>query len=331
MANGSLIVTDAGVHVRDLYVPGRDFAAYLTPMPDPERVESFIHAVTLGGACLQLARTSRDTEFMKRVIDGLLVKVEDVPAVVEKRLLDKIGTGEGQALKPLQDLVVTVETNLNGKVKEVKELLCNDIDPAKTTSVLGRALTKIENMLDPKRKDSVQDAFTAALEDVTAQDGALAQTVRAVVTDAVKPLADEVDALGKEIRGQSAAAEIIERTTEKGWSFEAETVAALQEWARGVGAEVYHVGADNQAGDVVVVLPLGPDPELRVPIVVEVRDRQSQPVGRKQVSDTMTRRWTSGRPMPPSIDVERRHRVGWAGSARAKACNPSSKLARSTV
>jgi len=73
-----------------------------------------------------------------------------------------------------------------------------------------------------------------------------------VVAEAVAPLATEVDKLSKEVRGQEAAAEAVEQTTLKGAPYEEEVTGILQAWARVAGAEVDHVGAGNQPGDVAV-------------------------------------------------------------------------------
>ena len=60
---------------------------------------------------------------------------------------------------------------------------------------------------------SVQSALEQAVNTVTAKEGALADAVKQVVSEAVKPLAEEVDKLAKEIRGHEAAAEPEEAST----------------------------------------------------------------------------------------------------------------------
>jgi hypothetical protein len=250
-----ITLNEAGVYVQDLYVPGRDIAAHLTRIPGADREKELVQAIEVGIFCLERAQNSRDTAVVKREIDALLAQVAAVPAAVERELLGKIGTGEGQALKPVRDLVNEVEEIMEARVNEVKEILEKDLDPDKASSVLGRALTQIRNVLDPSRKDSLQGAFTDALASVTGEDGALLKAVKVVVSETIEPLADEVDALAKEIRGHSAAAEVIQRTTEKGRPYEDEVVVALQEWAWAVGAEIHHVGPDRQPGHVLVVFP----------------------------------------------------------------------------
>lgn len=87
---------------------------------------------------------------------------------------------------------------VNERLKEVRELYRRKIDPGKNTTILGGALQALKEVLDPKRSDSVQGVIDAAVRTVTGEDGRLAKAVKAVVADAVKPLADEVDKLAKD-------------------------------------------------------------------------------------------------------------------------------------
>src|SRR5258708_35666175 len=107
------------------------------------------------------------------------------------------------------------------------------------------------------------------------------------VEDALKPLLAESDGLAKGIRGQEAAAEALEQTTFKGVPFEEEVTETLHAWARAVGAEVDHVGGDNQPGDVLVTLRGDDIIAEPMSIVVEARDRASRPMGRKAISTDM--------------------------------------------
>jgi len=287
----SVEVLDIGVHVRDLLIPRKDIADYLRGIPNTEQELALIQALEIGIFCLERARQSQDTEFVKRQIESLLSQtekaVQSIPDSVEKELLSKIGTGEGQVLAPMQALVSEVSRASNERLREVRELLSENIDPTKDTSILGKALRTIRDLLDPIRSDSVQGRFTEALKTITAQDGLLAATVKTVVTEAVKPLADEVDRLTKEVRGQDAASEAIEQTTAKGAPYEEEIVEILQSWASVVGAEITHIGADNRPGDILVKMPPRSIAATEVTIVVEVRDRQAG-LGRRAISEGLS-------------------------------------------
>jgi len=167
-------------------------------------------------------------------------------------------------------------------------LLTQEIDPEKETTTLGKALKTLRDLLDPKRSDSVQSTLDDAVTAITTKDGVLAKTVQEVVADTVRPLANEIDKLAKEIRGQEAAEEALEQTTKKGMCYEEEVLEGLQQWAEFAGAEVHHAGVDNKPGDIVGKIPANGIIATPLVTVIETRDRQS-PAGRKVITDTLTK------------------------------------------
>jgi hypothetical protein len=110
--------------------------------------------------------------------------------------------------------------------------------------------------------------------------------VKKVVEDSVKPLKDTVDDLAKEIRGKEAVLEALDQTTAKGRPFEEELLPSVQTWAVMVGAEVDHVGPDNQPGDILVILDSTHMTTTDLRIIIEARDDQSAR-GRKRILDGM--------------------------------------------
>jgi hypothetical protein len=211
-----------------------------------------------------------------------------IPRATERELLARIGTGDGQVLAPLQGMVSQVERATLQRIQEVRELLSETLDPAKATSVLGAALERLRDLLDPDRSDSVQGRLFAAVGSVTAQDGSLAESVATVVRDAVAPLADEVRSLSLEVRGAAAADEIVKQSTLKGRPYEEQVAAKLQAWAAEVGASFDYCGGDNKPGDVALELgpaSLGP---TGMCVVVECRDDVSG-AGRKVIRDAAER------------------------------------------
>lgn len=234
---------------------------------------------------------SQDTEFVRRQIDLLLNQVETtvrkIPDDTQKAIIERIGTKNGQVLAQLREMIDTATKLTTDKVKEVRTLFTQEIDPDKETTTLGKALKTLRNLLDPKRSDSVQCLLEQAIKTITCTDGALAKAVKEVVAEAVNPLATEVDKLAKEVRGQEAAAEALEQTTLKGTPYEEEVTGILQAWARAAGAEVDHVGGDNQPGDVVITVRGDGLIAEPMSIVVEVRDRGSRAIGRKAITADM--------------------------------------------
>ncbi len=291
MSGQKIIVRDGGIQILNLEIPRKDVADFLRSIEEDEREATLIRAVEVGAFCLERARTSQDTDFVRRQVESLLGHVEKatglIPHEIEKALVAKVGTGDGQILAPINAVVGQIAKTLADRVKEVKDLLSQEMDPAKETTTLGKALRSLRDILDPKRTDSVQGVVESAIGRVTAEDGSLAKAVKAVVSDAVKPLSNEVAELAKEIRGQEVAAEALERTTEKGAPYEDKVVITLQSWAQAAGAEVHHVGTDNKPGDVVVKIVSMAITHAPMTFVVEARDRQSR-MGRKGLSDTLT-------------------------------------------
>jgi hypothetical protein len=279
------------VLLHNFQIRNPDIASYLAQQPIEDQPQAFVRAVEVGVFCLERASTAKDTEFIKRQVERLLNEMEArvgaIPSKVRDELLTKVGTGDGQVLKPLVDAAFLAARNVTDRIGECKTFVADLLDPTKDSSSVGKAVKTVSDMLDPARKDSVQGTLEAAITKVTGEDGAIAKSVKAVVADAIKPLKDEVDALGKEIRGQEAAEEALMQTIEKGVPYEEEVVERLQPWAKAVGAQLQHVGGDNRPGDVVLKLTGTSICTTDVCLVIEARDRKT-PVGRKAIADDLT-------------------------------------------
>lgn len=288
----TVTLTDTGLVITDLVVTRREVLDLFAAAPEGERERLAREAFEVGVFCLERARNGSDLEFVRRHIEGLLAAVttavDAIPATTEQRLLERIGTADGQVLAPVHGLVRQVERGVQQQLHEVRELLANEVDPTRDSSTIARALKKLGDLLDEGRKDSVQARVHESLSKVTAEDGMLAQSVRAVVAESVRPLADEVTRLAHIVTGQEAAAEALAHTTARGLTFEEHVVEAVQLWGGPLGVEVQHCGVDNQPGDVLV--RFGADSIVGSPlsIVIECRDR-NDPSGRKPISEAMQR------------------------------------------
>jgi len=186
-------------------------------------------------------------------------------------------------LAPVQTLLNAVKTTTEAKLKEIQDLLQEEIDPTKEKSTLGDALRKIQNIIDPQRKDSIQSRLQDAVDTITKADGDLVTTVKEQVTASISPMLQRVTALEAAVHAQEQVDEALAQTTEKGTPYEEEVVARLQDWARFSGVEVEHVGPDNKPGDVVVRMTGLGGTGTHCTIVIEVKDRQDK-VGRVRVS-----------------------------------------------
>jgi hypothetical protein len=298
----NVLMLDRSVRITELEVPRKDVADFLRRVDEDEVETALIQAIEVGVFCLERARMSQDTEFVRRQLDQLLNRVEatvgKIPDDTQKALVAKIGMSNGQVLAPIKEMIESASKVSTDRVREVRTLLTQEIDPDKETSTLGKALRTFRNLLDPKRSDSVQNTLEEAVKAVTGKDGALARAVKEVVAEAVKPVASELDKLAKEVRGREAAEEALEQTTKKGPDYENEVLQELQQWAGFMSAEVHHVGTDNRPGDILIKVPATGVLGTPLTIAIETRDRQSA-VGRKVISDTLNkamaeRRATSG-------------------------------------
>lgn len=278
------------VRIDRLYFRNPDLVAHLTPFPPDQWPAEVLKVIELGVFCLMRATASRDAEFVKhqaeRVIGTIEARVGALPTQIRDGMLAKIGTGDGQVLKPMNDLINHVTKMLGDRMTEVKSLFAEKLDPERDTSSLGQTLKTVSNMVDPHRKDSIQSTIESAVKGVSGVDGAVAMTVKLVVTDVLKPLKEEFDKLAKEIRGQEAAAEALEHTTHKGAPYEDSVVDMLTPWVKATGAGLEHTGGDNKPGDVVVTLKDSGFGQCKLRVVIEARNRDSAK-GRKAIAEDL--------------------------------------------
>lgn len=291
MKTGMIEIDEYSIRVVNVEIAVKEVADFFRNVPADEREFTFIKAVEVGVLCLERGRITQDTDFVKRRISELLTQVEyavsGIPKRAEEALLQKIGSDDGQVLHPIKSVIDQASFETTRRINELKGLLAEDLDPKNAKSTLGSALQSLRDLLNPKNTESIQGALDQAVAKATSESGALAKAVKIQVEEALKPLATEIDSLAKEIRGKEAAAEAIQQTTLKGTPYEQNVIQALQGWARVAGAEVHHVGADNQPGDIVIAVRgdgLIPEP---ISVVVEARDRGSRAMGRKAISSEM--------------------------------------------
>jgi len=133
MTDKRIEVMENGIRVHDLDIPRRDVADYLRRIPEEEYELAFVQAVEVGIFCLERSRTSQDTEFVRRQFESLLNKVETdvgaIPGAVQEALVKKIGTGDGEILSPIKTLVNAASDTAKDRLKEVQDLLSQEIDP----------------------------------------------------------------------------------------------------------------------------------------------------------------------------------------------------------
>jgi hypothetical protein len=203
MGETTIELLEGGVRIHDLDVPSKGVADYLRQVPEASREFQFVEALEVGIFCLERATAARDLDFVRAQVDSILGEVQRavsvIPDVVETGLAGKLGTSDGQVLAPIRTMVETTSTALTERLNGVKDLLTENIDPERSTSTLGRALSQLRDMLDAQRKDSIQATLADAIRTVTTEDGTLAKSVKASVAEATQPLAEEVSRISRQI------------------------------------------------------------------------------------------------------------------------------------
>ncbi|WP_442946458.1 hypothetical protein, partial [Nostoc sp. 'Peltigera membranacea cyanobiont' 213] len=116
------------------------------------------------------------------------------------------------------------------------------------------------------------------------ESGVLAKSVKSVVEEAMKPLADEVEKLSQQIREKELVQCLLEESIAKGAIFEELVLAELQKWAKTCGAEISYVGDENRPGDILIKLTSNSVVGIDITIILEARNRESQRWGRTKIS-----------------------------------------------
>ncbi|MEH2233414.1 MAG: hypothetical protein V7K71_27890 [Nostoc sp.] len=284
----SIELTQSHVLIHRMAIPLKNAISYLQQFPQSEYEDICRDAFELGFLCLQTAQTRHGNELIKQQMESLLVEFQQAVKVIAEsfgqELVNQVGTDNGQLLAPLQAQINLTSAVLTEKLNNVGTLLTQEIDPARETSVVGRFLNSLRQLLDAKRSDSIQGAFKAALVNATKENGTLAVAVKNVVSESVKPLAEQVEKLTREIRDQQITQQVLEQTTAKGITYEELVVVELQNWSKLSGAEVEHIGNDGDTGDILVKFTSKSLAAIEVSIVIELRNRPSKPFGRQAIT-----------------------------------------------
>jgi len=112
-------------------------------------------------------------------------------------------------------------------IEETRKLL-QQVDPSRSDGAMGQALQHVKDLLDPKRKDSVSSRVEDVVRGLGERGGSFATTVTDIVELALKPLKVDVARVSERLIEREAAAEVVNRTTEKGLPYEVEVVERRQ-------------------------------------------------------------------------------------------------------
>lgn len=277
---GNVSISEGIFTISEMTTDDKDVVSYFSRVPGAHLSDEIIHALRIGVLCLERAGAATDLDFVKREVERLLGTLQTatsaIPARIEGELSKKIGTDEGQALASIPTIVNGLKQAVNDRVAEIRQLMESEVDPARTTSTLGKALVKIQELLDPMRVDSIQGKLTAAVSAMTGEDGALAATVKRAVTDSLDEIRAKLDRVSDAVIAEESRADVVAQTTLKGPVFEEEVLEVVTKWARIAGCEVEHVGVDNKAGDILIRTTPSGLTEEPLSLVIETKDDASQ-------------------------------------------------------
>lgn len=288
--NGSLTFDGDTMTIKDFKMTNPELTRYLLSFPMDDQTSKLSDLVEVGLFCTQRTAVRQDKDFVENQLRDVVGSVEkvmaNIPELVKQKVLSGLGTGEGQALHPVNTKVDEISAVLKHRMDDVRKLLSDDIDPQKETSKVAQVFNKLEKALDPNYFHSVPKTIEQAVSDITGENGNIAKNVKSVVLDSIKPLQEQVDQLSKQLLSQAAVSEALQNTTEKGIEYEEQTVTRIQSWFGDSGVEVHHVGSDNKPGDIVLKVSDKSMYGTGVEVVIETKDRQD-PMGRKRISDVM--------------------------------------------
>jgi hypothetical protein len=281
-----VIVEDSLIRIEEISIQNPDVVQFFRNKREEDRVLGVIRAIELGVFCLQRAEVGQSLEFVKleveRLIQAASRAVDKLPEEIRSKL-----SGQDSPTAQISSTVQSVQNSIQSKLDEVRTLFNTHLDPTKGDATLGRALSTLNALLDPRRDDSVQKTVEATIQSLAGADGAISQAVRTTVEGVVVPLRTAVETLSLTVAKEAGTQEALAMSPEKGFQFEDELMPMLQDWAGSVGTELEHVGPQNEPGDFVLTMRDTSLSGLPLRIVIEARDR-GQAFGRVLIGRQMT-------------------------------------------
>lgn len=281
-----VIVESSSLRIDGITIRHPDVVQFFRNKPESERLHVLVRAVELGVFCLQRAEVGQNLEFIRleveRLIQASSSAVRDLPEAIRGKL-----SGQDSPTAQISATVNSVQHVVGEKLDEVRSLFDTHLDPGRGDATLGKALTAMNGLLDPRREDSVQKRVEATIQSLAGADGAISQAVTTAVEGVVAPLRTAVETLSLAIAKQAGMQEALAASPEKGFQFEEELLPRLQSWAASVGADLEYTAPQNQPGDFTLTLGDMSVSGLPLKIVIEARDRD-QAFGRIPVSKQMS-------------------------------------------
>jgi hypothetical protein len=273
------------VRLEGITIQNPDVSQYLSQKTQEERAPALIRAIEVGIYCLQRAEVGQSLDFVRLEVERLIQTSSAAVDQLPESIREKLAAADGPTAQ-VSAVVVAAQAAIRDKLAEVQQLFERHLDPAKPDATLGKALSSLNNLLDPRRDDSVQKRLDATLQGLAVGDGAIAKAVRATVETAIAPLQAAIETFSLALKKEEGIGEALATTTQKGFAFEEDLLPELRRWAATLGADFEYTAPQNLPGDFTLALNETSIGGMPLKIVVEARDRE-QSFGRARILEQM--------------------------------------------
>ncbi len=247
-------------------------------LTDPARLKEHVtEAAVFGIDAYYRAKAVQDTSYIDKAIMEAMAKfkidADKIPTDIKQKIIDIVGTDEGQALEPVLSGLNKIHEDIGAKTETLNESLNLDSN----SSLISIAFGEVNNMLDPSEKGSIQHTLGGAVAAVAEEDGALANTVKTVVDAVLKERMTKLELIcattDTYIKHKDGVEEGESDTTKKGTPNEEAVHIVAKGWVQMIGGVATHCGVDNQPGDHVLEVPMPTGVDMR--IVIESKDEST--------------------------------------------------------
>ena len=241
---------------------------------------------------------------VERLIQASNAAVDSLPDLIRERLAGP----DGPTIQ-VTAAAQTAQSAIGKSSPKCSSCLTSTWIRASPTRHSAKLLVAVNNLLDPKRDDSIQKRLHAALPGTCGRlAGAMSKAVKATVENAMAPLQAAIETFSLALKKEEGIEEALATTTRKGFAFEDELLPELQRWAAIVGKRVLRIhGAAEPSGrfhaDARATDSIGGMPSPK--IVVEART-PAQSLGRARVAELMNATLARGQPIMESTSARLR-------------------------
>jgi hypothetical protein len=263
----SVTVSDDALHIADLSVTDAEVVQVVAQAADPEQATHL--CLQVGARAVRAANVAVDVDLVERAFSELTSRFDAQVSEYVGQLSDTaVGLLDGEDGALSQTLV--------GFGRQIGDLLGSTFDPDSKASVVSKIETMVQELVernaDAMRKMLVTEGSDAPLARLKSE---IVADVKTEIGDVVREVRDVSEKLGI----AAATAEVLEKTSGKGFTFEEEVDHHVCELAAVHGDLAERVGNEtgttaSKVGDELVTLNRDDTRGLEARIVLEVKDRK---------------------------------------------------------